>query len=382
MGITSGLGIGVDDHCSALKQGISAIKSIDQFSTPILGSALGRSNAELKEYLKLPDSEIISRTALLGAVALEEAASGLNGSESVGFINATTVGGMDLSENYMQGLYQGKSENPELLNMHDLGTVTSFLASRLPDVRFQNTISTACSSAANAIMIGAKQIKAGLNERIIVGGTDALCEFTIQGFKSLMVYSNEWCMPFSEDRQGLNLGEGAAYLLLESETSAKRNNRRILGYVQGYYNANDAFHSTGTSPEGKGAQLAMQGALKTAGIDAQEIDYVNAHGTATKNNDDSELNAMQQVFENNISAFSSTKAATGHTLAAAGAIEAVFSLISLQEQMVFGGLNCTQPMKGSENYIHSSSALDLNRVMSNSFGFGGNCTSLIFGKGE
>jgi 3-oxoacyl-[acyl-carrier-protein] synthase-1 len=212
----------------------------------------------------------------------------------------------------------------------------------------------------------------------VVGGTDSLSAFTINGFSSLMIYSDEHCQPFDDERKGLNLGEAAAYIVLESEESAK--GKEILGFLAGYGNANDAFHPTASSDDGEGAYLAMKTALAIAVLKPEEIDYVNAHGTATPNNDLSEGKSLLRIFEN-VPDFSSTKAFTGHTLAAAGAVEAVFSLLALKNQKVFANLNWKNPMKEfdlkPQTEIKSKA---IKTVLSNSLGFGGNCSSLVFTK--
>ena len=380
IGIVSGLGIGVQANANGLKLENTGVKLANYFGVQKYASPVQLSNKDLKECLSFPKDKLISRTALLGALAAKEVINNLNPSQSSVFINGSTVGGMDLSEEYLKSFYQGKPSDPNLLNMHDLGTVTEEISKVIPNIIKTNTISTACSSSANAIMIAGQLIELGKYDTVIAGGTDALCEFTMQGFKSLMVYSDDWCEPFSENRTGLNLGEGAAYLILESEESAKKYNKVILGYLSGWANANDAFHSTGTSPDGKGAQLAMSKALEVGSLRSSEIDYINAHGTATKNNDSSELAAMNATFGDKLPNFSSTKASTGHTLAAAGAIESVYSIISIQEQLGFANLNCANRMSGSNPLLQKVKSMKIDRVMSNSFGFGGNCTSLIFSK--
>ena len=230
-------------------------------------------------------------------------------------------------------------------------------------------------------MLGARMIKAGKLDRVIVGGADCLSKFTINGFKTLMILSETNCRPFDANRTGLNLGEAAAFLVLESDECVKKENKKILGYVSGYANANDAFHQTASSEDGEGATLAMQKALKIAGLSSKEIDYINAHGTATENNDASESAAIRRVFGENLPEVSSTKAYTGHTLAAAAAIEAVYSVLSLQNKVVFPNLNFEIPIEET-NIIPQTEVLqkELQHVLSNSFGFGGNCSTLIFSK--
>jgi len=196
-----------------------------------------------------------------------------------------------------------------------------------------------------------------------------------------MILSDTDCKPFDENRKGLNLGEAAAYLVLESEEIIKKENKKVIAYVSGYANANDAFHQTASSDGGDGATLAMKKALEVANLSPDAIDYVNAHGTATPNNDSSESKALQRVFGKSIPDMSSTKAYTGHTLAAAAAIEAVFSVLALQYSKIFPNLNFETPIAAT-NIIPAVDVLEknINHVLSNSFGFGGNCSTLIFSK--
>jgi 3-oxoacyl-(acyl-carrier-protein) synthase len=246
------------------------------------------------------------------------------------------------------------------------------------------TISTACSSAANAIMLGARLIKSGKLDRVIVGGTDALSKFTINGFKTLMIFSDGYNKPFDNERTGLNLGEAAAFLVLESEELVKKENKKVLARVSGYGNANDAFHQTASSENGDGAFLAMEKAFKIAQLKPEQIDYINVHGTATPNNDLSEGRAIVRLFgENKAPDFSSTKPFTGHTLAAAAAIEAVYSVLAIQNNVVFPNLNFKTPME-EFNLIPQTTLKHkkIQHVLSNSFGFGGNCSTLIFSKSE
>src|SRR5690606_8400871 len=192
---------------------------------------------------------------------------------------------------------------------------------------FCTTISTACSSSANSIMMAAQMIEDGLLRCAVAGGTDALSRFTLNGFNTLMIVDKELCQPFDKHRRGLNLGEGAAYLLIMSEALADELQLQKIAFVSGYANANDAYHQTASSPEGAGNQLAMRNALVRAGLQPEDISYINAHGTGTPNNDSAECAAIQNVFETACPPFSSTKSYTGHTLAASGAVEAVFSTL-------------------------------------------------------
>ena len=222
-------------------------------------------------------------------------------------------------------------------------------------------------------------IKSGRLDRVIVGGADSLAKYTVNGFNSLTILSQNPCKPFDMDRDGLTLGEGAAYLVLEGEKVC--GDKKRMAEVFGYGNANDAFHPSATSDEAFGPRLAMEQALSSCNLEASAIDYINAHGTGTPNNDQTEMFAFHKVFEI-IPPFNSTKSYTGHTLAASGGIEAVHCILSLQNAELYPSLNCNNPiMDFNRTPIKAFSKLNsMKYAMSNSFGFGGNCTSLIFAK--
>jgi len=223
-------------------------------------------------------------------------------------------------------------------------------------------------------------IEAGLVNTVLAGGMDALSRFSINGFHSLEILSPTGCRPFDQQRNGVTIGEGAAFLVLESEKAAA--GKKIYGEIAGYANHNEAFHQTASSPDGDGAVMTMRHALNIARIQPSKIDYINAHGTGTQINDLSEGNAIAAVFGNDIPPVSSTKSFTGHTLAAAGAVEAVLSLLSIKEQVLL-------PNMGLENVMEelpftpqkTMKKADINYVLSNSLGFGGANTTLIFKKG-
>jgi 3-oxoacyl-[acyl-carrier-protein] synthase-1 len=181
-----------------------------------------------------------------------------------------------------------------------------------------STVSTACSSSANSILFAARLIRQGILDVAIAGGADALTRFTLNGFNTLMILDREPCRPFDAKRNGLNLGEGAGYVVLASERVAA-SAPKTYGRLSGYCNANDAYHQTASSPEGTGASLAMQGALKKSNLDPADIGYINLHGTGTQNNDLSEGMAVQKIFAPYYPPMSSTKAFTGIRLAPAAA---------------------------------------------------------------
>jgi 3-oxoacyl-[acyl-carrier-protein] synthase-1 len=377
IGIVSALGIGVAENYNSLKSSKCGLGKISNFQTnhDVPVGELKFTNEELKAKLGIPSRKKYSRTSLLGMLAAKEALENANiSSGRVGLISATSVGGMDITET----IYPNMLENGSLSEImrHDSADSTLCIAKYLNIKDFTTTISTACSSSANAIMLGCRMLNMGLLDYVVVGGTDALCKFTLNGFKSLRILDDKECRPFCNTRAGLNLGEGAAYLVLERE-SEKPNYGKVLGYA----NANDATHQTATSDEGEGAFRSMKNALAKASLTPSDIDYINVHGTATGNNDLSEGNAIKRIFTENVPHFSSTKAFTGHCLAAAGSIEAVFSLLSIKYGAIFPNLNFSEPIE-HELIPHSeySENNEINTVMSNSFGFGGNCSTLIFGK--
>ena len=388
MGIISSIGNTVEENYQSLLQKTPGISKIEGISTihkdHIKVGEIKISNEDLSDLLNLPSSNNYSRTALLAEIAAKEALKNAGirdvNSYNTGLISATSVGGMDLTEKYFYSLFE-EEKNRKYIESHSAGNSSTKIANSLGITGFVSTISTACSSAANSIMLGARMIKAGKLDRVIVGGADCLSKFTINGFKTLMILSETNCKPFDANRTGLNLGEAAAFLVLESDACVKADNKKVLGYVSGYANANDAFHQTASSVDGEGATLAMKKALKVAGLCSGDIDYINAHGTATENNDASESQAIRRVFGDNLPKVSSTKAYTGHTLAAAAAIEAVYSVMALQNNLVFPNLNFETPIKET-NIIPETELLqkDLHHVLSNSFGFGGNCSTLIFSK--
>ncbi|HKO77256.1 MAG TPA: beta-ketoacyl-[acyl-carrier-protein] synthase family protein [Flavobacterium sp.] len=389
MGIISSIGNSVEENYNALlnsQAGISTIENITTVHVDVIKvGEIKKTNQELVEELQLGKGNNFSRTAMLGTIAAKQAVENA-GITSIneyrtGLISATSVGGMDMTERY----YHEYFDNPEVvkyISSHNAGDNTEKIASELGLKGIVTTISTACSSAANAIMLGARLIKSGKLDRVIVGGTDALSKFTINGFKTLMILSDGYNKPFDNERNGLNLGEAAAYLVLESEELVQKENKKVLARVSGYGNANDAFHQTASSENGDGAFLAMEKAFKIAQLQPEQIDYINVHGTATPNNDLSEGRAIARLFgESKAPDFSSTKPFTGHTLAAAAAIEAVYSVLAIQNNVVFPNLNFKTPME--EFNLTPQTTLkhkNIEHVLSNSFGFGGNCSTLIFSK--
>ena len=386
LGIVSGIGISAEETLFSLlsgKSGIGALKYLQTNHKDIPCSEVQLSNTQMQTLLSIPDNVPTNRSSLMGIMAVKNALADANmipdKAMRIGLISGTTVGGMDKSEEYYKDFLENDSHNEYILT-HDCGASTEIIADYFDGFSYVSTISTACSSAANAIALGANLIKEGKLDCAVVGGTECLTKFHLNGFKSLMILDKAPCRPFDAMREGLNLGEGAGYIVLESEEFVKSRNSRVLCSLSGYGNACDAFHQTASSADGKGAALAMQDALDMSGLLASDIDYINAHGTGTINNDESEGAAIMKVFGKTVPPVSSTKAFTGHTTSASGGVEAVISILALREGFLPPNLN----FKNQIEKLSFTPVTDLRRnikienVMSNSFGFGGNNSSLIF----
>lgn len=392
MGMITALGNTVPQNLSALLEEKQALGFPEILHTrhrkEVMVGEVKMSNEALSAALDIT-AVGFSRTTLLGIYALREALSCLSkeerGERKVAFINATTVGGMSDVENLYADMISPDTEGYFLsyIDSLDCADCTHRIAGYFGLKGFQTTISTACSSSANAIQMGARMIENGEADIAICGGTDALTRFTLNGFSALKNIDKQLTRPFDQHRNGLNLGEGAAYLILESEASARSRNAVAVAAVAGYGNTNEAHHPTAPSPDGAGAKRTMEEALQVAGIGSDAIDYINAHGTATMGNDLSEGNAIESLFgKTSHPYFSSTKAYTGHTLAASGALEAIYCCLAIQHSFIPPNLRFETPMEDIN--ITPQKALLRNipvqYALSNSFGFGGNNVSLVLKK--
>lgn len=388
MGIITALGDDVQTNLDALLHERTGIGPITRLRTrhaaTIPAAEVKHSNEQLAALGGIGDPYGWTRTALLSMVAVDQAVRSvgvpLNGLR-LGFISASTAGGMDSSED-IYGQFFTDPVGPkakEFVATHDPGEHTERVAAHMGFTGFVTTISTACSSSANAIMLGSRMIRAGKLDAAIVGGSDALSKYTINGFNSLMILDKERCRPFDRSRTGLNLGEAAAYLVIMGDDALRRTGAESLGRVSGHANTNEAFHATASSPEGEGAYLAMSQALADAGLTASDIQHINVHGTGTLNNDLSESRALVRLFNDRVPPFTSTKTYTGHTLAAAGVVEAVYSVLAIRHGGHFATLRFAQPMAEVPlvPVLKSSTGHRMQNVLSSSFGFGGNNTSLV-----
>lgn len=384
-GIISPIGNNVREALVSLENGQAGMGEIAWLDTvhrrrlPV--AEVKDSHARLEELAGVTGST--SRTALLSLIAAREALANaaipkIDGWRT-GFVSANTVGGMDRTEGFFMRGQRGRLRE---VVQHECGYSTEWVADRLDIRHYRTTISTACSSSANAIGFGARLIRHDLLDVVVAGGVDALTKFTLNGFNSLMILDPAWCKPFDADRQGLNLGEGAGYIVLVSDAVAATLPAAVSCVLKGYANANDAFHQTASSPDGRGSWLAMKTALDRSGLTPADIDYINLHGTGTQNNDLAEGTAIKRLFDPRYPKMSSTKSFTGHTLGASGGIEAVFSVLSVQHGIVYPNLRFHTPMPELP-FVPETKFLrgqPIRNVMSNSFGFGGNCSSLIFSK--
>ena len=367
------------------KTGVGMMKYLPSCHTELPVGEVKLSDDELKTLLGLPVESLYSRTTLLGAVAVKQAMAdaGLSADMLAGkkvvLISGTTVGGMDVTERILADMREvlqtpnvNRSTPIDYVKRHDCGSTTNEIAQICGLDCEVCTISTACSSAINSIIVGCEMLRSGEADLVIAGGSEALSKFHLNGFNTLHILDTEVCRPFDATRVGLNLGEGAAFVVLQKD---KANGK---AYIGGYGNKCDAFHQTASSDDGEGAYLAMREALESSGIDKSQIDYINAHGTGTPNNDPSESVALKRIFGDDMPLVSSTKGFTGHTTSASGSIETVICVLAMQNNFVpvsygFSLVDeaCIHPFEGDDKQHR------MDYVICNSFGFGGNDSSLL-----
>ena len=367
------------------KTGVGMMKYLQSCHTELPVGEVKLSDDELKTLLGLPVESLYSRTTLLGAVAVKQAMAdaGLSADMLAGkkvvLISGTTVGGMDVTERILADMREvlqtpnaNRSTPIDYVKRHDCGSTTNEIAQICGLDCEVCTISTACSSAINSIIVGCEMLRSGEADLVIAGGSEALSKFHLNGFNTLHILDTEVCRPFDATRVGLNLGEGAAFVVLQKDKADGK------AYIGGYGNKCDAFHQTASSDDGEGAYLAMCEALESSGIDKSQIDYINAHGTGTPNNDPSESVALKRIFGDDMPLVSSTKGFTGHTTSASGSIETVICVLAMQNSFVpvsygFSLVDeaCIHPFEGDDKQHR------MDYVICNSFGFGGNDSSLL-----
>lgn len=380
-GVISPLGAGLAETSDSLRAGRDCVTPVERFSTE---------QTRCKTAGQIPDAQLeranatrptrrLHRVARMAIAALAEALAQAPGFAPELTVVGTTSGGMTFGEEYYRSLH-GRSS---------LRRAPSLIANYTPQKPIMDAqealgisapcqiIANACASGTNAIGHAFECIRSGRYQRILTGGYDAISELVFVGFDSLQAATPEKCRPFDRARTGMVLGEGAAFLALENFEAAETRGAQILGEVVGYGLSTDNHHLTQPNPSGSGARQAMQQALESAHLPAREIDYINAHGTATPFNDAAEGKAIAELFGR--VPVSSTKGMMGHSLGAAGAIEAVISLLALREQMLPPNINFREADESLDlNIVGNESRPAKIRIgLSNSFGFGGTNASII-----
>lgn len=389
-GVFCGAAQSIPAFRDAILQGISGVGPVDLFDVTGFPSRIG---VQVKGYDPasfFPRRRVarLSRTDQFALLAAEEAVqmSGLCDSYDpydIGVCVGGGAAGMYQAEQWLAAELRNEYARPDLLRGVLPDKTGTELARAYGLAGYQGSITTACSSSATAIGWGADLIRSGRQKAMLCGGADSLALLTFAGFNALKVVDPEPCAPFSLGRQGITLGEGAAFVVLEDEAAARHRGVEILGYVLGYALAGEAHHMTAPEPSGEAASRVMEAALTAAGVDRSRIGWVNAHGTGTPLNDVVESNAMKRVFGAQVSRVPlvSTKPITGHCLGAAGSIEAVATLLSLHAKTIPRTLH----FRGRDpecdlDYCHDTCrSSDCQIALSNSFAFGGNITSLVLG---
>ena len=385
-GIITALGTNKRTTFEALKNkqsGVAPLRFLTTTHTEFPAGEVKYSNPEMKQMLNFRPDQVAVRSALLGIIAVKEALTQANLESSdqdlrVAFVSGLTVGGMDQAELHYQDFLENDSKNA-YIELNDCGGATEQIADYFGGFQMVSTVVTACSSSANAIMLGANLIKENRADIVVAGGCECLSRYHVNGFNTLMILDRDICKPFDRDRAGINLGEGAGYVVLESSETAKKRGVQAIGMISGYCNACDAYHQTASSPDGLGAYLAMKGAIEQAGLTIHDIDYINAHGTGTPNNDLTEGIAVMNLFGDSIPPLSSIKSYLGHTTSAAGSIEAIISLLCIEHNFLPVNLNFSNPIE-EHTFVPVTDprpTRPLRHILSNSFGFGGNNSALV-----
>jgi len=389
---TTALGTGADAQLAGLRSGRSGLRPND-FGPLVDGAPLpcwigrvgGLEDAPLPAHL----AHWECRNNRLAWIALQadgltgeiEAATRRHGAARVAIVVGTSTSAIGATEEAYTRLEPGADGTPSFppdLARRAVHTVHALGAFVQEATGLQGpcmTVATACSSSAKVFAQGARLLHAGLADAVLVGGVDTLCGSVLYGFNSLQLVARERCRPFDAERNGLSLGEAGGFALLER---ARPGDDALK--LRGYGESSDAHHMSHPHPEGAGARLAMRDALARAGIDAADLDYLNLHGTATPANDRVEAAAVAAMFPGTVHA-SSTKGWTGHTLGAAGIVESVVALLALREGFLPGTLGCDTPDPACGPQVRTeagNSRIDF--AMNNSFGFGGNNCSLVFGR--
>jgi 3-oxoacyl-[acyl-carrier-protein] synthase II len=386
IGAITALGSDVNGLDASLRAGKSGVREVTLFDTAPYRTRLGMQAPEPRVPVEESQLHHVSRADRFGLQAAFEAVAhaGLDGESlaAAACIFGTGTGGITESYEYIaRQLAVPDSGDPKTLRTHQPASVTDLVCRHLGIAGPRSTVMTACSSSATAIGWAADQIRLGRVTTALAGGAECLTILTYAGFNALRATSPDPCKPFDAARTGLNLGEAGAVVVLEDEAQARQRGATILGYLAGWGISADAHHMTAPHPEGDGAARAMIAALDDAKLPASAIGYINAHGTATPHNDAAESAAIRRVFGTSAPPISSTKSMHGHTLGAAGAVEAVVSLLALSRGYLppTATLETPDPVCGPLDFIPKQAREQrVDAVLSSSFAFGGNNTVLVF----
>jgi 3-oxoacyl-[acyl-carrier-protein] synthase I len=387
---TTAVGSGIDALTDALRTGRSGLRPND-YTEPANGVALptwiGRvddiESASLPSAFEQRDcrNHRLAWTGLQRDGFFDTAQEAIErlGADRVAVLIGTSTSTIEASEQAYRERAHGADIATLLAqpDLHHLHATTALIRDLLGASGPSSTISTACSSSAKVFAQAMRMIEVGIVDAVVVGGVDSLAASTLFGFNALGLVSSEPCRPFDARRDGISIGEAAGFALLERFDRSRHGDRPLL---IGYGESSDAHHMSAPHPEGLGARIAIDGALKMAGVSASQVDYVNLHGTATTRNDAVEAALIASMFEAHTHA-SGTKGWTGHTLGAAGIVEAIVCLIALREGFMPGTLRCEErdPVCGPQIRIaHEERAIDL--ALSNAFAFGGNNCVLAFAR--
>jgi 3-oxoacyl-[acyl-carrier-protein] synthase II len=382
-GVVSPLGFGLAETLDALRAAQDCVTPVTRFSVDRCRCKTAGQVAEERLLAQSPNGRRgrrLHRASRMMICALTEMLAQDRQFKPDLAVIGTTSGGMSFGEDYYRTLQRHESLGGApgwIANYPPQKSVTDALAEAGMAVPCQ-IIANACASGTNAIGHAFESVRSGRYERVLTGGYDALSELVFVGFDSLEASTPEKCRPFDRERSGMVIGEGAAVLALENLDSARRRNANIIAEITGYGISTDNHHLTQPNPSGVGPRDAMEGALRSAKIAPEEVDYINAHGTATVFNDASEGKAISELFGKSVPV-SSTKAMMGHSLGAAGAIEAVFCLLALKHQFVPANINFRSADEDVDLNIAANETrpAPLRTVISNSFGFGGTNASIV-----
>jgi 3-oxoacyl-[acyl-carrier-protein] synthase I len=384
---TSCLGSGLAATLAALEQARGGLSPCDFETVELptyIGEVAGVDATRLPEHLQRFDCRN-NRLAQLGLMqdgfeAAVQSAVERFGPARIGVYLGTSTSGILTTEIAYRHLEAGSGALPadfDYAGSHNSFSVADFVGRRFELAGPTAAVCTACSSSAKVFAAAQRMTAADQIDAAIVGGVDSLCLTTLYGFHSLQLTSPEPCRPFDRARDGLSIGEAAAFALLE-RAPARPDPEAIM--LLGVGESSDAYHMSSPRPDGGGAREAMAAALSAGGLTPGEVDYINLHGTGTPSNDQAESRAVTALF-GAVTPCSSTKGATGHTLGAAGALEAVICALALRAGFMPGGLNRRQPDPQLElNYLTENRRAALRHVLSNSFGFGGANCVLLFGR--